>query len=224
MEPELAGSPFFCSWSGGKDSALAFHRAVRHGGVPGVMVTMMTETGLRSRSHGLRREVLARQAAAIGVPIRFVATTWDDYENKFCAEVRSVVAGGIGRGVFGDIDTESHREWELSVCARAGATAHLPLWQTERPTLMRELLDNGFQAAVVAVRDGLLPPEILGKVIDAEMLGLFTDAGVDIAGENGEYHTVVTDGPIFRTPLRLTFGETILRDGVWFIDAEADAG
>jgi hypothetical protein len=83
---------------------------------------------------------------------------------------------------------------------------------------MRELLDLGFRAVIVAVRDGVLPPSLLGKTIDEEMLRHFASAGVDLAGENGEFHTFVVDGPPFTHPVEVDVGEESLRDGVWFVD------
>jgi uncharacterized protein (TIGR00290 family) len=104
------------------------------------------------------------------------------------------------------------------VAAGAGTTAMHPLWQRDRAELMHELLDLGFRAVVVAVREGLLPTSLLGETIDAAMLGEFERHGVDLAGENGEFHTCVVDGPIFSHPVEVERGETVLRDGVWFID------
>jgi diphthine-ammonia ligase len=188
------------------------------GAEPRLLVTMLTEGGERSRSHGLRRELLEAQAAALGVPIAFAATSWDGYEEALRAELGEAATGGLRTGIFGDIDTEAHREWVESVAASVGTEAWLPLWQRSRESLMRELLDLGFRAVIVAVRDEVLPPSLLGKEVDEEMLRGFASAGVDLAGENGEFHTFVVDGPIFSSPVEVDAGEQSLRDGVWFVD------
>lgn len=208
----------YCSWSGGKDSALALHHVIEAGAEPGLLITMLTEGGERSRSHGLRRELLEAQARAIGVPIAFAATTWDDYEETLTGQIAAAESQGLRTGVFGDIDIESHREWVERVAAAAGTTALHPLWQRDRGALMRELLALGYRAVLVAVRDRRLPAALLGETIDAAMLEEFERAGVDLAGENGEFHTCVVDGPIFDHPVEIDRGETSLRDGVWFID------
>jgi diphthine-ammonia ligase len=218
---DLRGVPVFCSWSGGKDSALALHEAVRAGAEPRFLVSMMIESGDRSRSHGLSRELLEAQAAAIGMPIRFVAASWDAYE----AELRRAISAGAEEheavaGMFGDIDIERHRDWVERVAAEAGARALLPLWQRDRRQLMRDLLAAGFEAVVVAVRDRVLSPELLGRTIDAEFVEEVAVAGADAAGENGEYHSVVVDGPLFGRRLQLEAGERSLRDGVWFLDLQ----
>jgi diphthine-ammonia ligase len=213
--------PVYCSWSGGKDSALALHHAIAGGAEPGLLVTMLTEGGERSRSHGLRRELLEAQAAAIGVPIAFAATTWDGYEEALRGQLAAASGQGLRTGIYGDIDTEAHREWVEAIAASVGTEARLPLWQRSRESLMRELLDLGFRAVIVAVRDGLLPPSLLGETIDEETLGRFAAADVDLAGENGEFHTFVVDGPIFSRPVEVDAGEHSLRDGVWFVDLAA---
>ncbi|HET9153605.1 MAG TPA: diphthine--ammonia ligase [Solirubrobacterales bacterium] len=218
---ELRGVPVFCSWSGGKDSALALHEAARAGAEPRLLVSMMVEHGQRSRSHGLRRELLAAQAEALGLPVRFGAASWEGYE----AELRRTMAAGAAEhgtaaGVFGDVDIERHREWVERVAGEAGVRALLPLWQRNRRQLMDDLLAAGFKAVVVAVRDGVLSPDLLGQTIDADLVADVVAAGADAAGENGEYHSAVVDGPIFRHGLELEIGERTLRDGVWFVDLE----
>lgn len=219
---DLDGVPVFCSWSGGKDSALALHEAVVAGAEPRLLVAMMIEGGERSRSHGLSRALLEAQAEAVGLPIRFAAASWDDYEDEMA---RLLTAGaaefGTPVGVFGDIDIEGHREWVEGVCARAGVEAILPLWQRDRRRLMDDLLQAGFEPVIVAVRDGVLPPELLGTTIDAGVVDELERLGSDAAGENGEFHSLVVDGPLFRRRLAIELGERSLRDGVWFTDAWA---
>lgn len=221
---ELREVPVFCSWSGGKDSALALHEAVAAGAEPRFLASMMVESGGRSRSHGLSRQLLAAQADALGLPIRFGAASWDGYE----AELTRLLAEGVEEfrtplGVFGDIDVEAHREWVEATAGAAGTAACLPLWKRDRRAVMSDLLGAGFRAAIVAVRDGVLPADLLGRTIDAALVERIVAAGADAAGENGEFHTVVLDGPLFRHPLVPAWGERSLRDGVWFVDVSAAA-
>jgi uncharacterized protein (TIGR00290 family) len=215
----LAGAPLYCSWSGGKDSALALHEAIKAGAEPRFLVSMLTEGGERSRSHGLRRGLLAAQAAAIGVPIRFGAATWGGYREEFVRVVgEGIAATGARAGVFGDIDMDEHREWEEEVCAEVGAEAVLPLWHRDRRAVTHQLLAAGFEAVIVAVHDGVLPPSLLGRTLDAGVLAEIEAAGADACGENGEFHTFVIDAPIFRKKVDVEFGERSLRDDVWFVD------
>ena len=219
VETELSGTRVLCSWSGGKDSALALHGAVAAGAMPRLLVSMLTEGGERSRSHGLAKDLLRAQAEALGLPIRFGAATWDGYRDEFLRLLREGVAEHDARvGVFGDIDMDDHRRWEEGVCAEVGAEACLPLWQRERPAVIEELFAAGFEAVIVAVRDGVLPPAMLGRTLDPELIVEIEAAGADVCGEHGEYHSVVVDGPLFQRALRVEPGERSLRDGVWFLD------
>jgi uncharacterized protein (TIGR00290 family) len=216
---KLRGVPVFCSWSGGKDSAMALHEAARAGAEPRLLVSMMVEGGERSRSHGLSREVLAAQAAAVGLPIEFGAASWSGYEAEFLRVLGGAIeAGGPTVGIFGDIDMQDHRDWVERVCGLVGAEARLPIWQRDRRALMDEVLAAGFEAVIVAVRESELPAELLGQTIDADVVAAIEAAGADAAGENGEYHSLVVDGPLFEHSLAVECGEQSLRDGVWFTD------
>ena len=217
--PDLAGVPVYCSWSGGKDSALALHEAIEAGAEPRFLVAMLTEGGERSRSHGLRRGLLAAQAKAIGVPIRFGGATWAGYREEFVRVVgEGVAATGARAGVFGDIDMDEHRDWERDVCAEVGTEAVLPLWQRDRRAVTDHLLASGFAAVIVAVRDGVLPPSLLGRTLDAGAIAEIEAAGADACGENGEFHTFVHAGPIFAGPIPVEVGETVTREGFVFTD------
>jgi uncharacterized protein (TIGR00290 family) len=217
--PDLDGTPVYCSWSGGKDSTLALHEAILAGADPRFLVSMLTEDCTRSRSHGLRRELLAAQAAAVGIPIRFGTATWAGYREEFVRVVgEGVAATGARLGVFGDIDLDEHREWEEGVCAELGTEAVLPLWHRDRRAVTDQLLAAGFEAMIVAVRDGVLPPSLLGRTLDAEVLAEIEAAGADACGENGEFHTFVVDGPIFQATVDIEVGNRSLRDDVWFVD------
>jgi uncharacterized protein (TIGR00290 family) len=203
----LKAQPFMASWSGGKDCCLALRRAILAGGQPRLLLNMCCEDGQRSRSHGLRSDVLAAQAASLGIALRQRRTGWDDYEKNFLEVLAEIKAGGVTRGVFGDIDLAPHREWVERVCGEAGFTPHEPLWGAPRRELLEEFLGARFSATVVSVRTDVLPPAMLGRALDRELIAEIESAGADASGEGGEYHTVVTDGPLFATALRLEPGE-----------------
>lgn len=218
------GSAFVCSWSGGKDSCLALHRARQAGGRPKALLTMMTEEGVRSRSHGLSLPILQAQSRALGIPLTARSASWNSYETAFVEALAHLRGKEIDTGVFGDIDTESHRRWEESVCAAAGIRAWLPLWRFPRRELLKEFFDLGFVAMIVAVKDGVLDRRLLGRTLDREVVAEIEAAGADASGERGEYHSVVLDGPGFVAPVRIAPGEVVLRDGYWFQDMALAAG
>lgn len=209
---------FFCSWSGGKDSCLALHRAVKQGGVPRFLLTTMHESCALSRGHGIPLGVIEAQADSLGVPLFIRSTSWEDYEENFSSELLVIKEKGVTAGVFGDIDLEEHREWVERVCAAQGMEAFLPLWGGDRNSLLNEFLSAGFSAVIVAVREGLLGREYLGRVLDADLVSELEGEGVDVSGENGEYHTFVTNGPLFSRPIVLQPGIQFKRDDVWSLE------
>jgi uncharacterized protein (TIGR00290 family) len=214
----MEGVPIVCSWSGGKDSCLALWRAVQAGAVVRGLATMFTEDGQRSRSHGLSRAVLAAQAAAIGVPLVTRAATWDQYEPALVDLLCEAREAGATAAVFGDIDIPRHRQWEESVCAQAGLTAVLPLWQQDRLALLEEFCKEGFECRIVVTREGIMDRRWLGRVLDREVAGELASVGIDACGENGEFHTLVTSGPLFKDPLDIELRSQVLRSGCWFQD------
>ncbi|HJU39290.1 MAG TPA: diphthine--ammonia ligase [Tahibacter sp.] len=209
------------SWSGGKDCTLSMWRVWRAHGPPAALVSTYEDDGSRSRAHRLRPAVLAAQAAALGVPLVDMPTSLPDYAANFgaaLARLRDDV--GVTAAVFGDIALEAHRTWFRKLCAGVGVECLHPIWEVPREALLREFLDAGFVTRIVAVQDGKLDPALLGRTLDAALVDTFRDAGVDLAGENGEYHSVVVDGPCFAHPLALRDGARERRDGYWFLDLE----
>ena len=200
---------FFSSWSGGKDACLALHRACMAGAQPACLLTMLREDGIRSRSHGLRRDVIAAQAATLGIPLFTKCATWAGYEAAFIDALHKIRKKGITSGVFGDIDFPPHLEWEEKVCAQAGLIPYLPLWQDARPALLHEFIALGYKALIVRVNENKLNRKFLGRIIDLEIVGEFQKIGIDPCGENGEYHTIVVDGPIFFRPLPVATGPSL---------------
>ncbi len=209
----IAGARVFVSWSGGKDAYLALQRAVRRGAVPAAIVCMLHEDGLVSRGHGLPLALLEEQAAALGVPLVTRATTWDGYEATFVSLLHELRAQGVQAAVFGDIDLQGHRDWVEGVCEVSGLGCHLPLWQEPRRVLLDEFLGSGGHATIVAVDTSKLGAEFLGLELDAGVIARLEAAGADACGEEGEYHTMVTQASLFEHPVRLVWDGTEERDG-----------
>lgn len=192
-----------CSWSGGKDSALALWRSVRDGRRVGHLVTVLDESGTRSRSHGLPLEVLEAQARVLGLALITRAATWDNYTEAFEDALVEATARGCESCIFGDIDGEEHRTWCRQVCASAGMQASHPLWNEPRRGLVEEIITSDHRVVVCVVRLARLDRVFLGRQLTFGLAGELEHAGIDICGENGEFHTVVTDGPLFRAPLQV---------------------
>lgn len=211
---------FFCSWSGGKDSALALYKAIQADYKPKKLLNMLNEAGKKSRSHNLSLPVLEAQADALNISLETRRASWDDYEETFIAALKDLHKEGIGTGVFGDIDLEGHREWEEKVCKAANMEAYLPLWQIKREDLLNEFIEEGFKTMIIVVNEEYLDEKYLGKIIDKELIKEFNEIGIDPSGENGEYHTVVLDGPLFNKKLEVNKLGHLHNDGYWFQEFE----
>jgi uncharacterized protein (TIGR00290 family) len=190
----------FISWSGGKDSMLALHRALDDDYRVEALLAMFDETGERSRSHAIPPALMRAQAAALGIPLVMRSASWQDYEAVFSEQLRTFAAAGVTHALFGDIDLQAHRDWEERVCASAGLTAVLPLWHEDRLSLAQDILALGYRARVVCVDGRWLDASFCGREYDAGFIASLP-SGVDTCGENGEFHTFVFDGPRFARPV-----------------------
>lgn len=213
----IENRPFFSSWSGGKDSALALYYALRQGGQAKVLLTMFTEKGDRSRSHGLSLKLLTEQAKSLNIPLMTQKASWDNYEAQFVSALKKL-SPEVKTGVFGDIDIQEHRLWVERVCSSADIQAYHPLWKKNRRDLLNELIEVGFKAMIITVKEGILEKEFLGKIIDFPLIERLEKLGIDACGEAGEFHTIVFDGPIFSSPLQLELYGQVFKSGYWFQD------
>lgn len=192
------------SWSGGKDSCFALMKAVEQGLKPTVLLNMMNENGKVSRSHGIPFSILEQQAKQIGVPLVAVPATWNDYEKNYIAILHDIKKQFEIEGVvFGDIDLEPHREWEEKVCNAAELKAILPLWQQDRVDLVNEMIDTGIETMIVSCNLEL-GEEYLGKIVTKELAIELQGKGIDPCGENGEFHTLVINCPLFKEKITLS--------------------
>jgi uncharacterized protein (TIGR00290 family) len=198
------------SWSGGKDS-LAAVAATRDRFDLVCALTMFDESGLRSRSHGLRPELIAAQAARLGVRSVMAHCSWSSYDDAFTDALRALAADGITHVVFGDLVYPEHREWADARCAEAGVAAVEPLFGIPTDTLFDAFVASGATALMVTVREPWLDATWLGRPLGAEMKAAFAARGIDPCGERGEYHTAVVDSPLFSHPVVVTPGERVRR-------------
>lgn len=213
----MKNKQFVASWSGGKDSAMAYYRALKAGAIPKKIWTMFEEDKERSKSHALPVEFVKAQARQLGVPSMISGADWAGYEEQFLAAMGSCVEEGILHGVFGDIDLEDHLEWVRSRCEEVGMEAIHPLWMEPRRKILEEFVNAGFEAYVVVVDTKRMPAEFIGRQFTIALMDELEALGIDSCGESGEFHTVVVDGPIFEERVPVVFGDVIVRDNYHFM-------
>ena len=211
------------SWSGGKDSAmtlLALRQAARYNVV--ALLTTVNEANNRSSMHGVRMELVQKQAEALGIPLDSIGLpedcTNEEYEARMNAVMLAYKARGIGTVAFGDLFLEGIRRYREENLSKVGMSAIFPLWGRDTKFLLQELLDTGHKAIVTCVDTKALDKRFAGRKIDADFLSDLP-AGVDPCGENGEYHSFVFDGPLFKAPIEFEVGEKVLkRDQFYYCD------
>jgi uncharacterized protein (TIGR00290 family) len=217
-----SSEPVVVGWSGGKDSALALHALRADPAIRVVaLLTTLTDPHDRISMHGVRHGLLRAQVTAIGLPLteaRIPAGASNaQYEEAFAAALTAHRARGVRQVAFGDLflaDIRAYRERQLAALEMTG---RFPLWHRDTAALAREFIAFGFRAILVCVDPKRLDASFAGRPFDADLLADLPQ-GVDPCGENGEFHTFVTDGPIFDRPVRCATGTTVTRDGLVFCD------
>lgn len=209
---------YIVSWSGGKDSCLACYEAIRQGYHVSHLVNFISREFHRVSFHGTEAKLVQLQSQAIGIPLLQQATSWDDYEPAFKQAVSSLIPEDIEGMVFGDIYLEEHKQWVERVCEELGIKALEPLWGRSTEEVLHTLIDNGFEAVVVSAQADLIGPEWVGQPVSGPFLDYLRSKNIDLCGENGEYHTLVINGPIFKKKIKLTETGKVLKDNRWFLD------
>lgn len=217
---DLQQQKFVASYSGGKDSSLALYHAMQMGEAI-VLIVMLEEQGLKSRSHAMPLEIIDAQAALIGLPILKASATWNDYEQQFLNLLDQAKKLGAETLVTGDIDLIQHAQWNQSVCDQSQLDLSMPLWQKPRLHIVSEFIELGFVSIIVTINLNLgMRVEDLGKILTAELVEEFILRGIDPCGEAGEFHTTLIDGPIFKAPLLLNKGDILYHENYAFLALE----
>jgi len=204
------------SWSGGKDSALALYEVLRGGGydVQALITTVSGEFD-RVSMHGIRRTLLERQAESLGASLREIILPAECKNEDYQAGMDRLLAEykerGVSRVVFGDVFLGDVREYREKNLAEAGMEGFFPLWDRDTASLGRIFIELGFKAVITCVDSEALDGGLVGRTFDERFLSELPP-GVDPGGENGEFHTFVYDGPIFKWPVAFEKGELVLRE------------
>jgi uncharacterized protein (TIGR00290 family) len=210
------------AWSSGKDSAWALHTAQLEGCVDVVgLLTTVTEPYDRVSMHGVRVELLEAQAASAGLPLVKVPIPApcpnEVYERAMAKALGQAREAGITRILFGDLFLEDIRAYRERQLNGTGIRPMFPLWGRPTADLAEQMISGGLVAHVTCLDPRKMPRELVGRRFDRSLLAELPD-GVDPCAENGEFHTCVTAGPMFRRPIAATVGKVVERDGFLFAD------
>jgi uncharacterized protein (TIGR00290 family) len=206
------------SWSGGKDSCLACYKAICNGYNISYLVNFISSEYRRVRFHGTEANLIKLQSKAIGIPLLQRETSWDGYEKEFKDSVRSLIPNGIKGMVFGDIYLQDHKDWVDRVCSELGLETVEPLWGKKPEDVLHDFIDKGFEAIVVSARSELFGNEWIGRMVDMDFLKYMQKNRIDVCGENGEYHTFVTNGPLLKKKIKISNSRTVKRNDYWLLD------
>jgi uncharacterized protein (TIGR00290 family) len=204
------------TWSGGKDSAMALHE-LRSGGASEVLalLTTVTEQYDRVSMHGVRTALLERQAESLSLPLERIYigkdASNDEYEARMREKLVYYQARGASSVAFGDLFLEDVRQYREENLSRVGMRGLFPLWGRDTAELARSFIDLGFKAVITCVDTNALDGAFVGRDFDGQFLSELPPS-VDPCGENGEFHSFVYGGPLFRSEIRYKRGEIVLRD------------
>lgn len=211
----MSGNKAVFNWSGGKDSSFALYK-VLHSGEPTIshLLTTVNESFGRVSMHGVRTELLERQAENIGIPLEKVMLPempdMSTYERIMMEHLLRLKADGIETAVFGDIFLEDLRKYREDKLGAIGMKCLFPIWKVPTYKLIREFIDLEFKAITVCVDERFLDKSFVGRSIDYSFVEDLPP-NVDPCGENGEFHSFVYDGPIFKKPVDFNTGEIVHR-------------
>ena len=216
----IKGGNYIVSWSGGKDSCLALYEALRLGYKVTHLVNFISNEEKRVRFHGTDAGLITLQGAALGIPVVQYETSWDGYERDFKAGVRELLPTGVKGMIFGDIFVDEHKEWVERVCGEIGIEALEPLWNRPSGDVLKQFIQLGFEAVIMSANSKYIDEKWVGRAVDSDFQDYLSGKGIDPCGENGEYHTLVINGPLFSRRISLTAGPVVSKDEYRLLDIE----
>lgn len=210
---------YAASWSGGKDGCLAAYKAIQQGLPVRYLLNTISDTYQRVRFHGLPKDFVHTQAAAMGLELLQWPTPDDTYEEAYKDALRELKSRGVTGIVFGDIFPASNRDWGIRMCEEVGLEAVHPIYDMDTCEAMAEFLAAGFEALIVSGWPKYFGAAQMGMRLGPEFVAWAAQQpGLDVCGETGEYHSAVIDGPLFQQRIEITESEPVERDGHWFLD------
>ncbi|QEC70204.1 diphthine--ammonia ligase [Panacibacter ginsenosidivorans] len=203
------------NWSGGKDSSLCLYKVFQSGNYNiAHLLTSVNAVHDRISMHGVRRSLLEAQASSIGIPLTTIELPeepgMEEYENAMLQKVNELKQTGCTHAIFGDIFLEDLKNYREQKLANAGVECSFPLWKINTTELVHEFIELGFKSIIVCINEQYLDKNFCGRIIDEDFINDLPK-NVDPCGENGEFHSFVFDGPIFKKPIPFTKGEIVYK-------------
>jgi len=213
------------SWSGGKDSCLACYKTNESGYRVRYLLNFISKEYKRCCFHGIEAPLLKLQAELIGIPLiqKDVSADMEKYETEFKAAVSEIKTKGIQGMVFGDVYLEEHKNWVERVCKDLEILPIEPLWNHPPLRVVEEFIELGFKAIVVSCKADIFGKDFIGRYLDKDLLQELKMRNICPCGENGEFHTFVIDGPMFKRRIEILESEPVLKEGFWrhwFLDIQ----
>jgi uncharacterized protein (TIGR00290 family) len=206
----------FFNWSGGKDSSLALYHTLQNKSFNiEYLLTNLSAEHNRVSMHGVRFELLKRQAESIGIPLTTMQinknASMEDYNKLVQTKMGFFTSKNINNCFFGDIFLEDLKIYREKQLKKVNIKAHFPLWKQPTFDIINEFIELGFKAKVVSINANLLDKSFVGRELDQSFINDLPKE-VDVCGENGEFHSFVYDGPIFKTPVPIKVGGVVKRE------------
>ena len=205
------------SWSGGKDSCLACYKALKQGFKIKYLLNFVSREFKRCCFHGIEAGLLQLQAELIGISLiqKEVTADMQEYEKEFKEAVTELKVQGIRKMVFGDIYLLDHMNWVERVCKDLEIEPIEPLWNISPLEIIEEFINLGFKAIVVSCQADKFDKDFVGRKVNRDLLAELQAKKICPCGENGEFHTLVVDGPIFKRRIEILESEPVLKEGFW---------
>jgi uncharacterized protein (TIGR00290 family) len=202
----------FFNWSGGKDSSLALFYAQQQGVKIDLLFTTLSEKYRRVSMHGVKEELLDAQAKSLGIPLKKMFlpenASMDTYNKLYKQALTELKEDGFNTAYFGDIYLEDLRKYREDKLSELGFTAQFPLWNISTSKISDDFLRQGFKTKIVAINGEKLAKSFVGRDYTKGFINDLPE-GIDVCGENGEFHSFCFDGPIYSKPIKITVGEII---------------
>lgn len=216
------GNKVAVSWSGGKDCGLALYRVLKEKKNVVCLISMVSEKDQRNHAHGIRLEILKAQAKAIGLPLILVDSA-GEYENSMINALTSIKEQqGIEEIVFGSLYSKEDRKWNEEVAGKAGLKAVFPVWISQKDSLqlLEEFISLGFSATICRASDKHLDQTWTGRMLNWSFFKDIQERNACVMGENGEYHTFLLDGPVFKRRVEVVQSGVVMNAGLWSLDVK----